>query len=81
MQADTYFFPLLAELFLLIYAYHRATLRFDPKSSRGYLFFRQLACFCCLLAAAGDQGIFYLAGAVWTATDCCIPSIPEADAE
>ena len=73
VQVQAYFFPLLAGLFLLLTAYHRAALGLEAKSANRYLIFRQLALFCCLLSVVSDNGLFYLAGAVWTATDYAIP--------
>ena len=73
LQVERFFFPLMASLFLLITAYYRAALGVDLKNCRQYLFFRQLALFCCLLSLAGVDKLFYLAGAVWMATDFCTP--------
>lgn len=73
VQVERYFFPLLGSLSLLITAYYRATLATDATDCKRYLFFRQISLFCCLLAFAGGDRIFYLAGAIWMATDYCIP--------
>ena len=73
VQVETYFFPLLASLSLLMSAYYRAAMGADLKNCRQYLFFRQLALFCCLVSLAGPDRLFYLSGAIWMATDFCVP--------
>ncbi len=73
VQVQTFFFPLLGSVSLLITAYYRAALGANLKNCRQYLFFRQLALFCCLMSLAGGETLFYLAGAVWMATDFCNP--------
>ena len=73
VQVQTYFFPLLGGVSLLMAAYYRAAIGADMKGCRQYLFFRQLAIFCCLMSVAGGEALFYLAGAVWMATDACNP--------
>lgn len=75
VQAQVYFFPLLAHLFLLLAAYYRAALAADFKNCRQYFLFRQLALVCCLMGLAGGDRMFYLAGAVWMATDFSIPQL------
>ena len=74
VQVQHFFFPLLGSLSLLMAAYYRAALGADLKNCREYLFFRQLALFCCLLSLAGGDRLFFFSGAVWMATDFCIPS-------
>ena len=73
VQVQIYFFPLLAILFLLLAAYYRAALAADFQNCKQYFLFRQLAIVCCLMSMAGGERVFYLAGAVWMATDFCIP--------
>lgn len=73
LQMETYFFPLLASLSLLMAAYYHAALGADLKNCRQYLFFRQLALFCCLVSLASGDRVFYLSGAIWMATDYCVP--------
>ena len=73
VQVQTYFFPLMAHLFLLLAAYYRAALAADLKNCRQYFLFRQLALVCCVMSLASGDRIFFLAGAVWMATDFCIP--------
>ena len=73
IQVQTYFFPLMAHLFLLLAAYCRAALAADLKNCRQYFLFRQLALACCLISLASGDQIFFLAGAMWMATDFYIP--------
>lgn len=73
-QISVFFFPLLANLFLLVTIYYRAALEASMKNCRQFLFFRQLALFCCLVSISGGDWLFYLAGALWAATDFCIPA-------
>lgn len=73
VQVEIYFFPLLASLGLLMAAYYRAAMGANLKNCRQYLFFRQLALFCCLVSLAGPDRLFYLSGAIWMATDFCVP--------
>ena len=75
VQTQVYFFPLLAKLFLLLTAYYRAALAADFMNCRQYFIFRQLALVCCLMSLAGGDRVFYLAGAVWMATDFSIPEL------
>lgn len=73
VQVQTYFFPLMAHLFLLLAAYYRAALAADLKNCRQYFLFRQLALVCCVMSFASGDRIFFLAGAVWMVTDFCVP--------
>ena len=73
VQVQTFFFPLLASLSLLMVAYYRAAMGANLKNCRQYLLFRQLALFCCLVSIAGGDRLFYLSGAIWMATDYCVP--------
>ena len=68
-QLQTYFFPLLASLLLLIASYYRAELDILEKNSRLYAFFSQGALMCCLASASHTQGLFYLSAALWLAAD------------
>lgn len=68
-QLQTYFFPLLASLLLLIASYYRAELDVLSKSSRWYAFFSQGALMCCLSSGVHSQGLFYLSAALWLASD------------
>ncbi len=78
-QLQVYFFPLMASVFLMLFAYHRAGLDVNGKSFRRYIFFNQAALFCCLLSLNSDSWLFYLAMAVWAATDLHIPEHTEPE--
>lgn len=71
-QLQLYIFPLLSSLFLLIASYYRAEMDVRNGDCRKYVFFSQVALFCCCLCAIGEDWLFYLAGAVWMATDFCV---------
>ena len=73
-QLQLYVFPLLASAFLMLYAYHRAGLDVNGKQFRRYIFFNQAALFFCCLSLNTDTWLFYLAMAVWAATDVHIPA-------
>lgn len=73
-QVSLFFFPLLANLFLLLTVYYRSALEASLKNCRQFMLFRQLTLFCCLLSMPGGDWLFYLSGAVWVATDFCIPA-------
>ncbi len=72
-QLQHYLFPLLASVFLMLFAYHRSALDVTGKSFRLYIFFNQAALFFCCLSLNTDTWLFYAAMAVWTATDLHIP--------
>ena len=74
VQIQTFFFPLLGSIFLLLTAYYRAELGADMGNCRRYLFFRHLALFCCLCSMAWGDWVFYLSSAAWVATDYCLPN-------
>jgi|GEM_PF-28191 len=72
-QLQNYIFPLLASVFLMLFAYHRSALDVTGKSFRLYIFFNQAALFFCLLSLNTENWMFYGAMAIWTATDLHIP--------
>ena len=72
-QAQSYFFPLLASVFLMLFAYHRAALDVYGKSFRAYVFFNQAALFFCCLSLNTEERLFYITMAIWLATDLYIP--------
>ncbi len=78
-QLQVYFIPLLALLFLLIACYYRAELATRAGNCRRYVFFAQAALFCCCVSLRGEDWLFYLSGAVWTAADFCSLSFREQD--
>lgn len=73
-QFQLYFFPLLACVFLMIASYYRAALALGVEHSKKYVFFSQAALFTCLLCCRGEDGLFYLSGALWLTFDCPAPS-------
>lgn len=70
-QLQVYGFQLFASVFLMLSAYHRATLDACCGNRRWYVFFNYGAVYFCLLALCGNQWPFYLAMAIWTVTDRC----------
>lgn len=70
-QVQRYFFQLLACLSLLLACYYRAELDVHEKGIRQYVFFSQVALFCCCLCLPGTDRLFYLSAAVWMAADYC----------
>lgn len=78
-QLQVYFIPLLALLFLLIACYYRAELTTRAGNCRRYVFFAQAALFCCCVSLRGEDWLFYLSGAVWTAADFCALSFGGQD--
>ena len=71
-QVQLYLFPLLGSLFLLLTCYYRAEADAMAGDYRKYLFFGQLALFCCLGCLPGDDWLFFLSAAIWLATDYCV---------
>lgn len=78
-QLQVYFIPLLALLFLLIACYYRAELTIREGNCRRYMFFAQAALFCCCVSLRGEDWLFYLSGALWTAADFCALSFRGQD--
>lgn len=70
-QLQRFLFPLLASVFLMLTAYHRAALDGDCGSRRSFLFFSLSAGFFCALAVPGPDWYFYLGMAVWSFTGIC----------
>lgn len=70
-QLTTYFFPLLAGVFLMFAAFHAAVLAHSNGKSKVFLFFHYGALFFCCAAIADHLPLFYFTMAVWTATVCC----------
>lgn len=69
-QMITYFFPLLASLFLVLCTYHHTVLACKKGSSRMFVFTNQAALFFCWLAAPADP-VFYLTMCVYLGFDLC----------
>lgn len=72
-QWQVYFFDLMAALFILLACYYRAALALQAGHSRMYVFFSQVALFCCCLCLPGKDWLFYLSAGIWMATDYCTP--------
>ena len=70
-QLQIFFFPFLGAIFLLLTAYQRTTLDAGQKQRQWYVLFNQAAVFCCLLAAAGENKLFYLTMSAWVLTNLC----------
>lgn len=70
-QLHTYFFQLLAAVFLMLAAFHRAELDAGIGKLNNWLFFRSGAVFFCLTALYDDNFLFYLAMFVWMFTEDC----------
>ena len=71
-QVQLYLFPLLGSLCLLLACYYRAEIAAMAGDFRKYLFFGQVALFCCLMCLPGDDWLFYMSAALWLATDYCV---------
>ena len=70
-QLQNYLFQMLASIFLMFNAYHRATLDAGFGQRRWYVMSNQLALFFCCLSVIGDSGFFYLCMGFWTYTESC----------
>jgi len=70
-QFQEFLFPLVASVFLMLTAYHRAALDGDCGSRRDFVFFSLGAGFFCSLAIPGEHWPFYLGMAVWSFTGLC----------
>lgn len=71
-QVQTYLFPLLGSLFLLLTGYYRAEADAMTGDYRKYLFFGQIALFCCLMCLPGKDWLFYMSATLWLAADFCV---------
>ncbi len=71
-QLQNYFFPLLASVFLMLWCYHRAVLDQNHKNRRSCLFFGQCALFFSCISVTTGSWLFYLAMALWTASDLSV---------
>ena len=75
-QVQFYLFPLLGSLFLLLTCYYRTEADAMTGDYRKYVFFGQMALFCCLMCLPGDDWLFYMSAAAWLATDyCALPTM------
>ncbi len=76
-QLQTYFFPLLSSVLLMLCCYHRCVLDIQGTGLRQYAFFNRAALFCCLVSLNTDNWIFYFAMACWTAAELYLPEEQE----
>lgn len=72
-QLQHYLSSLLASVFLMLFAYHRAALDVTGQSFRRYIIFNQAALFFCCISLNTDNWLFHASMAVWVATDLHIP--------
>lgn len=70
-QLQSYFFTLIAYIFLMLSNYHHAALDAECGKRRDFVFFNLGAGFFCCLAAAGSNWPFFLGMAVWSFTGLC----------
>ena len=68
-QVQAYFYPFMAGVFLLLYAFFKARFFLEGKGYRQYLYAGQSALFLSCLSVQGSLSRFYIAMAVWVATD------------
>lgn len=78
-QLQLYFFHLLGSVFLLLACYYRAEADALVGDYRKYLFFSQIAVFCCCVCLSGSDWLFYLSAGIWMATDFCVLPTDEED--
>lgn len=71
-QVQLYLFPMLGSLFLLLACFFRAEADALSGDYRKFLFFGQVALFCCIMCLPGKDWLFYLSAAVWLAADYCV---------
>lgn len=70
-QLLSYLFPLLASVFLMVAAYYRTAMDAGKTNYQAFAFFHWGALFFCCIGIAGEDWLFYLGMAVWTATWNC----------
>lgn len=68
-QLETYLFPLLASVFLMLACYHRTTLDAGFGSRKAYVFTSQTAVILSCGAIFSDNWLFYLTAALWMGLD------------
>ena len=68
-QLETYLFPLLASVFLMLASYHRTALDAGSGSRKAYVFTSQAAVVLCCGAVLSDSWLFYLTAAIWMGLD------------
>lgn len=72
-QLQTYFFPLLSSVLLMLCCYHRCVLDIKGTGLKQYAFFNRAALFCCLVSMNTENWSFYFAMACWTAAELYLP--------
>lgn len=72
-QLPEYFFSLMASVFLMLTAYHRANLDYGTGKLFSFAFFHYGSLFFCLCSVYGDDWFFYLTMALWCLTGLCQP--------
>ncbi len=70
-ELQEYFFCLLACVFVMLTAYHRATLDNLYGSRRWFVFFNYGSVFLCLICLHGENRLFYLSFILWCLTCGC----------
>ena len=68
-QLQTYLFPLLSSVFLMLACYHRTTLDAGSGSRKAYVFTSQAAVILSCGAVFSDSWLFYLTAALWMGLD------------
>ena len=71
-QIQVFLFPMLGSLFLLLTCFYRAEADAMSGDYRKFLFFGQVALFCCLMCLPGDDWLFYISAAIWLVADYCV---------
>ncbi len=79
-QLQEYFFQMLSSVFLMITAYHRATLDSLIGNRRWFVFFNYGCVLLCLSALQGENWVFYAGLGIWCAT-CNCSVTPEKEME
>lgn len=74
-QVQQYFFPLMANVFLLLTCYQHSLLSLQQGSRRQFVFYSQAGLFFCLLSAT-EHTVFYLCISGWLALDICSLRLP-----
>lgn len=67
-EVQSFFFQLLASLFLMLSAYHRIATDAGNPEPRRYLFASQAALFFCCMSCVGGSHLFYLTCGAWMLT-------------
>ena len=68
-QLTDYLFPVLGSVFLMLAFYHRAYKDLDQPDRWQYMFFSQIALFCCIMSIFGTNWVFYASMSAWLLLD------------